>query len=136
MQWTIIKSEDDYAKALHRLDEIFEPTTDKEQDEFDLLVLLIKAYESAKYPIEEADPIQVVKMKMKYLNYDQKDLVKYVGSKSTVSKILSYKSPLTLKHVWILSRALQLPIELLAKPYNIDQWSFMKKFDKLEWEAS
>jgi len=35
---------------------------------------------------------------------------------STASKILSYKAPLTLKHIWLLSEKLGLPVELLAKP--------------------
>jgi len=99
MSWRIIKSETDYDTALSRLDEIFQPRSADEQDEFDLLVLLITTYEAATYHIEEADPIQVIKMKMDYMNLQQKDMVKYIGSKGTVSKILSYKSPLTLKHV-------------------------------------
>ena len=82
--------------------------------------------------MEEADPIQVIKMKMEYMGLKQKDLIQYMGSKSTVSKILSYRIPLTLKHVWILSKKLNIPLELLAKPYNIHQWNFMKKFESEE----
>lgn len=130
--WTIIKTEEEYQKALDRLDVIFAPKTSKEQDEFDLLVLLINNYEKLNYHIEESDPIQVIKMKMEYMGLNQKDMVKYIGSKSTVSKILSYKSPLTLKHVWILSKILKLPVELLARPYKIESWNFMKKFKNIE----
>ena len=132
MNWTIIKNEKVYQKALNRLDSIFKPKTTKEQDEFDLLVLLINNYEEANYRIEESDPIQVIKMKMDYMGLNQKDMVNYIGSKATVSKILSYKSPLTLKHVWILSKILKLPVELLARPYKIDSWNFMKKFKNLK----
>lgn len=130
--WTIIKTEEEYQKALDRLDAIFAPETSKEQDEFDLLVLLINNYEKLNYHIEESDPIQVIKMKMEYMGLNQKDMIKYIGSKATVSKILSYKSPLTLKHVWILSKILKLPVELLARPYKIESWNFMKKFKNIE----
>lgn len=51
------------------------------------------------------------------MNLKQKDLISVLGSKSTASKILSYKAPLTLKHIWALSDHLKLPVELLAKPY-------------------
>jgi HTH-type transcriptional regulator/antitoxin HigA len=130
--WTIIRTEEEYQKALDRLDSIFTPKTSREKDEFDLLVLLINNYEELNHHIEEADPIQVIKMKMDYMGLNQKDMIKYIGSKGTVSKILSYKSPLTLKHVWILSKILRLPVELLARPYKIESWNFMKKFKNLE----
>ena len=132
MNWTILKNNTEYQKALNRLDKIFQPKSAKEQDEFDLLILLINNYEEANYHIEESDPIQVIKMKMNYMGLNQKDMINYFGSKATVSKILSYKSPLTLKHVWILSKILNLPVELLARPYKIDSWNFMKKFKNLK----
>ncbi len=131
MSWTLLKTEAHYQAALERLDEIFQPCSEAEQDEFDLLVLLINNYETTHHPIPDADPVQVIKMKMAYMELQQKDLVKYIGSKSTVSKILSYKSPLTLRHIWILSKLLDLPVELLARPYRIDQRDFMKKIDDL-----
>lgn len=65
---------------------------------------------------------------MEYMNLKQKDLIPYFGSKSTASKILSYKAPLTLKHIWLLSEKLGLAVELLAKPYKVDTWNFMKKY--------
>ena len=130
MNWTIIKSGEQYYKALDRLDTIFESTNNsKHSDEFDLLSLLINKYEEENYPIEEVDPIQIIKMKMEYMSLKQKDLVPYFGSKSTTSKILSYKAPLTLKHIWLLSKKLNLQIGLLAKPYKVGEWGFMKKYD-------
>ena len=130
MNWTIIKNQDQYEKALRRLDSIFNSTNEsKISDEFDLLSILICKYESENFEIREADPIQVIKMKMDYMGIRQVDLIPYFGSKSTTSKILTYKSPLTLKHIWLLSQKLELPIELLARPYKVDKWNFMKKYD-------
>jgi len=130
MNWTIIKTERQYYKALARLEAIFDAKTNsKHSDEFDLLTMLITKFEEENFNIEEADPIQVIKMKMEYMNLKQKDLIEYFGSKSTASKILSYKSPLTLKHIWLLSEKLDLPVELLAKPYKVNEWKFMKKYN-------
>ena len=130
MSWTIIKNEEQYYTALERMEEIFHATDEPAlSDEFDLLSLLIRKYEEDHFPVEEADPIQVIKMKMDYLGLSQKDLIPYFGSKSTASKILSYKAPLTLKHVWLLSHKLDLPEATLSKPYKITEWNFMKKYD-------
>lgn len=136
MTWTIIKNEKQYYDALDRLEEIFDVTSDsRHSDEFDLLSLLINKYEVENYAIEEADPIQVIKMKMEYMGLKQKDLIPYFGSKATTSKILSYKAPLTLKHIWLLSEKLDLPIQLLAKPYKVNSWNFMKKFSGQDKKA-
>ena len=130
MNWNIIKSEGQYNKALLRMEAIFDvDNNSKNSDEFDLLSILINKYEEEHFKIEAADPIQVIKMKMDYMDLKQKDLIPYFGSKSTTSKILSYKAPLSLKHIWLLSEMLNLPIELLAKPYKINQWNFMQKFN-------
>ena len=120
MTHKIIRNGKEYHKALQRLDQIFQPLNQAEQDEFDLLVMLINKYEREQFPIEETDPISVIKMKMEYMGLRQKDLIGCFGSKSTASKILSYKAPLTLKHVWMLSEKLDLPVELLARPYKVD----------------
>ncbi len=129
--WKLIKNDRDYNKAMARFEEIFEATSgSQESDEFDLLALLITTYEEENFPIAEADPIEVIKMKMEYMGLRQQDLIPVFGSKATASKILSYKSPLTLKHVWLLSKKLNLPAGLLAKPYKINQWNIMNKYDK------
>lgn len=125
MNWSIIKNEEQYQKAIDRMERIFNQTKDtKLSDEFDLLSLLISKYEEDNFAIDEADPIQIIKMKMDYMDLKQKDLISLFGSKSTTSKILSYKAPLTLKHIWALSDHLKLPVELLAKPYLTKQLQF------------
>jgi HTH-type transcriptional regulator/antitoxin HigA len=50
----VIKSEDDFQKALSCIDELMdaEPNT-PEGDELEFLVTLVEQYEDKKYPIEE-----------------------------------------------------------------------------------
>lgn len=50
----VIKTEEDYQKALSRIDELMEaePST-PEGDELDLLVTLVEQYEENKYPIKK-----------------------------------------------------------------------------------
>jgi HTH-type transcriptional regulator/antitoxin HigA len=48
-----IKTEQDYDKALERLEQIFDaPINSKEGDEAEILSLLIENYENMYYPIE------------------------------------------------------------------------------------
>ena len=65
MKTGIIKTEEDYKKALARLDKIFDaPADSTEGDEAELLVLLIENYENEHYPIEAPDPIEAIKFRM------------------------------------------------------------------------
>lgn len=119
MNWTILKTEEDYKRALSRMDDIFGATKDsKENDEFNLLLLLINAYEDKHHKIDDVDPIELIKLRMNFMDLKQKDLIPILGSKSTVSKILNYNQPLKLEHIWRLSTFLDIRIEDLAQPYG------------------
>ena len=87
-----IKSEKDYYQVLERLEQIFDaPIDSPEGDEAEILSLLIENYENRHYPIEAPDPIEAIKIRMKEMNYRQKDLVGIIGGKSRVSEILNRK---------------------------------------------
>jgi HTH-type transcriptional regulator/antitoxin HigA len=64
MDWKIIKTEEDYNKAVIRLMEIFyaEPNT-PEFDELELLIVLIKDYEDKNHPMPELNALDVMKIK-------------------------------------------------------------------------
>jgi HTH-type transcriptional regulator/antitoxin HigA len=91
-----IKSENDYRKALQRLEIIFDAPVDSiEGDEAEIRSLLIENYENEHYPIEAPDPIEAIKIRMEELNMRQQDLVGILGGKSRVSEILNKKKRLT-----------------------------------------
>jgi HTH-type transcriptional regulator/antitoxin HigA len=86
------KSEQDYRKALERLNVIFDaPIDTKEGDEAEILSMLIENYENEHYAIAPPDPIKAIKIRMEELNIRQKDLVGIIGGKSRVSEILNRK---------------------------------------------
>ncbi len=69
MNWSIINTEAEFQKAIDRMELIFHKTKDpKISDEFDLLSFLISKYEEDNFAIDEADPIQIIKMKMDYMD--------------------------------------------------------------------
>ena len=113
-----IRSEKDYNKALDRLEKIFDakPGT-KEGDELEILSILIDKYENEHFPIEMPDPVEAIKFRMEQMGMKQKDLVAMIGFKSRVSEILNRKRKLTLDMVRKLSKALQIPTEVLIQEY-------------------
>lgn len=115
-----IKTEEDYKKALARLDEIFEssPNT-KEGDEAEILVLLIETYEDKYYPISNPDPIEAIKIRMEEMNLKQKDLVGVIGGKSRVSEVLNRKKRLTVEMIRKLEKALNISASILVNNYQL-----------------
>lgn len=117
-----IKSDEDYIRALTRLEEIFDASVDSpEGDEAEILSVLIESYENTYFPIEAPDPIEAIKIRMEEMNLKQKDLVGIMGGKSRVSEILNRKKRLTVEMIRNLTRELHLPPSLLINPYHLDQ---------------
>ena len=64
MKIKVIKTEEEYHKALKRLEVVFDsPADTPEGDEADILGLLIEKYEDEHYPIEAPDPIEAIKFR-------------------------------------------------------------------------
>jgi HTH-type transcriptional regulator/antitoxin HigA len=121
MELKPIKSEQDYQKALKRLDMIFDALIDsKEGDEAEILSLLIENYENEHYAIAAPDPIEAIKIRMEELNICQKDLVGIVGGKSRVSEILNRKKKLTVDMIRELEQLLQISASVLVANYQLD----------------
>ncbi|MFT4855849.1 MAG: HTH-type transcriptional regulator/antitoxin HigA [Algoriphagus sp.] len=121
MELKPIKSEQDYRKALERLDVIFDATIDsKEGDEAEILSLLIENYENEHYAIEAPNPIEAIKIRMEELNIRQKDLVGIIGGKSRVSEIMNRKKKLTVDMIRELEQVLQISASVLVANYQLD----------------
>lgn len=120
MTLKIIKTAQEYQRALDRLDEIFEAKIGTpESDEADVLALLIEAYEKEHYAIEAPDPVEAIKIRMEEMNLKQKDLVGIIGGKSRVSEILNRKKKLTIEMARILSARLDISAQILISDYKL-----------------
>ena len=117
-----IKSEQDYEKALERLEVIFDSAENtKEGDEADILSMLIDNYENQYYPIEAPDPIEAIKIRMEEMNLKQKDLVGIIGGKSRVSEILNKKKRLTVDMIRELEKILHISASVLVNNYQLSK---------------
>lgn len=109
-----IRNEEDYDKALLRLDEVFDAKAGTpESDEADVLAWLINEYESRTHPIE------AIKIRMEEMQLKQKDLVQALGGKNRVSEVLNRKRKLNLQMVRKLRDRLNLSAELLISDYQL-----------------
>ena len=120
MKLKLIKTEEEYQKALKRLDKIFHAKKGtKQQEELEILVMLIQRYEDetvGEFP--DPDPIEAIKFKMEQMEMTQKDLAEIIGLKSRASEILSRKRPMSINIIRKISTALSIPADILIQPYK------------------
>jgi len=118
MEAKLIKTEEDYAQALDRLEVIFDAKIgSKEGDELEVLGLLIDKYETEHFPINLPDPVEAIKFRMEQLNFTQNDLADVLGQKSRASEILNRKRKLSLGIIRKLHEKLNIPTDVLIQVY-------------------
>ena len=119
--WTIIKSEEQYEKALSRLSYLMNNCElgTPEGDELELLGLLVGDYEEKVHPIPELDPIDAIVCSMEDMDFTQKDLARIIGDKSNTSKVLKRKRRLSLEMIRNIHRELKIPLDILTKDYDL-----------------
>src|SRR4051812_12799480 len=109
----ILKTESDYKEALTRTVEIFHAVDGTpESDELDLLLLLVKDYESKNVKLPDLNPLDLIKLKMEEQGIKSKDLEPIIGSKGHVSSVLSGRRELTLKMAQKLVNFFKLPADV------------------------
>lgn len=118
-----IRNEADYDWALAEIEQYFENEPEPgtpEADRFEVLADLIEAYEARHWPIEPADPVEVIRYRMEIGGFQTKDLAEVLGSKSRASEILNRKRAITLDMARKLHDAWGIPAEVLIRPYKLD----------------
>lgn len=125
-----VRSEQDYDASLKRIEELWGSQAGTEEgDELDILLTLVRVYEEGNHPVQYPSPVEAIKFVMDQKGWKQSDLVKYIGSPSKVSEVLSGKRPLTLAMIRALKIGLQIPADVL-----IQQGSpFPQDGDNVDW---
>lgn len=119
MEISPIRSEQDYQATLNRIDELLGARTDTpEGDELDVLVTLIEAYESRRFPIEPPDPIAAIEFRMEQQGLTRKDLEPFIGHSGRVAEVLNRKRGLSLEMIRRLHKGLDIPLESLVQPVD------------------
>ena len=93
----------EYTEALFNLTVKSDPLPE-EEEAIELLTLLIERYEAERYPVPDADPIDVLRFLLDQNGLSQRDIAEELGSESTVSLVLSGKRVLNRDHITRLSQ--------------------------------
>lgn len=113
-----IRNEKEYSSALAEVSVFVdkEPKKgSKDADRFEILLMLIEAYEAKHYFINPPDPIEAIKFRMEQGGLKPRDLQPMIGGLNRVYEILNRKRPLTLKMIWKLHSMLGIPADSLIR---------------------
>ncbi|MEZ5851477.1 MAG: ImmA/IrrE family metallo-endopeptidase [Hyphomicrobiaceae bacterium] len=109
-----IKSADDYAAALARVEALWEADEGTpEAEELDVVSTLIESYEDKHFPAEVVSPVDAIRFRMGQQGLTNRDLVPLIGSPNRVSEVLNGKRTLTLAMIRALHTTLRIPADLL-----------------------
>lgn len=117
-----IHTEQDYKAALREVSALFEIEPEPgtlEGDRFEVLLILVEAYEAKHFPVGLPDPVEAIKFRMEQAGLTAKDLVPAIGRLNRVYEILNRKRPLTLNMIWKLHEKFGIPAESLIHPGNL-----------------
>lgn len=122
MKFKPLHTEADYEAALQAVSPFFDNEPDEgtpESDNFEMLIILIEAYEAKHYPIAPPDPIEAILFRMEQAGLKPKDLTAQIGRINRVYEILGRTRPLTLPMIRRLHADLGIPAEsLIAVPVS------------------
>jgi HTH-type transcriptional regulator/antitoxin HigA len=113
-----IHNKKEYKAALIEIEQLWTaPAKSAEADRLDVLALLVEHYEKTHFPIADPDPIEFIEHVMESRGLTRKDLEPIIGPRGRVADILNRTRPLTLVMIRRLVSQLNLPAEVLVKPY-------------------
>jgi HTH-type transcriptional regulator / antitoxin HigA len=93
----------EYTRSLFNLTAKANPLRE-EKEAIELMTLLIDLYESHRFPVPDAEPIDVLRFLLESNNLSQRDIAPEFGSEATVSLVLAGKRHLNRDHIARLSR--------------------------------
>ena len=119
-----LHSEADYEWALREIAPYFENQPQPgspEGDRFEVLATLIEAYERRYHSVPDADPVDVLHFAIESMGHTQAELGELLGSRLHASEVLNRKRKMSLEWVNKISEVWRIPLEALAKPYELSQ---------------
>jgi HTH-type transcriptional regulator/antitoxin HigA len=109
-----IKTPEQYDLVINKIETLLNSEPDSPEFELlEVLSILADEYENKTMPMPKLDPIEAIRYEMEEQGLLQKDMVKYLGSKSKVSEVLNRKTGLTIKMMKALHRDLGISAHVL-----------------------
>ena len=123
-QVRIIKSEAEYTRAHARLVALMDVDLKEGSDlenEFELLRLVVGAYENEHKKRTPLNPIEAINFRLEQQGLSKKDLVPFIGSISRVSDVLAGRRQLTVGMIKRLHNGLGIPAASLIGDDDLDE---------------
>lgn len=118
MEIRTIHNRKEYKAALDEIERLWSaPAKSAEAERLDLLTLVVAHYEKTHVPMADPDPIELIEHVMESRGLSRKDLEPMIGPRGRVADILNKTRPLTLEMIRRLIDQLNLPADVLVKPY-------------------
>ena len=118
MEIRTIRNKKEYKAALNEIEQLWSaPAKSAEAERLDVLSLLVEHYEKNHFPIADPDPIEFIEHVMESRGLSRKDLEPMIGPRGRVADIMNKTRPLTLDMIRRLVAQLDLPADVLVKPY-------------------
>jgi HTH-type transcriptional regulator/antitoxin HigA len=115
-----IRNDADHAAALAVIEGLWQAESGTpDHDRLEVLAMLVDDYESRRWPMAAADPVDLITYVMEQRGLTRKDLEAALGSRARVSEILNRRRPLTMKMAWRLHEAFGIPADTLIRPYDL-----------------
>lgn len=118
MEPRIIKTEEQYRRALGEVERLAAEDPDSDSPEgarLELLAKLVEDYEKARFKFRKPGPVEAILFRMEEQGLRQKDLAGILGGKNRASEVLAGKRSLTLPMIRALHEKLAIPPELLIR---------------------
>lgn len=114
-----IHNDEDHARALKEIGRLWGAALGTpDGDKLNTLVLLVEQYEEKHYPVEPADPVQILHYAIDEMGRSRAELGRLIGP-TRASEVLARKRRLTLDMIRKISAAWRLPIETLIGHYEL-----------------
>ena len=122
-----VRTEEDYKTCLKQIEGLMGAKADTpEGDLLDILTTLVEAYERRAYPMEEVDPVDVIRFYMEQNSLTPKDLANVIGNPNRVYEVLNHKRPLTLRMIRNLHESFGISADALIKKSKLLQATWPK----------
>jgi len=106
-----VKTDNDYRKAMLRIDELMDASPDTVAgEELDVLATLVEVYEREHFTIGPPDPVAAILFRMEQMGLKRKSLEPFLGSRSRVSEVLNRKRSLSINQIRKLHKGLNIPL--------------------------
>lgn len=90
-----------------------------EEEKLHILSLIVADYEERFHPIGMPHPIKMIELRMEDQHLKLTDLIKLIGEEFPITAVLNRKQKLNLPLIRILSKTLNIPIEVLTQDYEL-----------------